>query len=135
MSVAMPDGQVFSTGEARTPFSIQSISKLFSLELAMRIHGDAVWSPIGKEPSGASFNLLVLLEHENPRDPFINAGALAIIDLARRDAQRRKTRVQLPSIQAISRWPEKRPRLNPSGKQCGVRSLLVPPFVCSKPAR
>jgi glutaminase len=100
MSVAMPDGQVFSTGEARTPFSIQSISKLFSLELAMRIHGDAVWSPIGKEPSGASFNSLVLLEHENPRDPFINAGALAIVDLARRDAQWRKTRVQLPSIQA-----------------------------------
>jgi glutaminase A len=45
--------------------------------------GDIVWTKVGKEPSGDPFNSLVVLEHEGgfPRNPFINAGALAIIDL------------------------------------------------------
>lgn len=75
-------GEVAVAGDADEPFSIQSISKLFTLTLAMRELGDALWTRIGVEPSGNPFNSLVQLEHEQglPRNPFINAGAIAVAD-------------------------------------------------------
>src|SRR5690606_30978955 len=68
--------------DAQTLFSIQSISKVFTLTLALGKLGDNVWSRVGKEPSGDPFNSIVQLEHEHgkPRNPFINAGAIAITD-------------------------------------------------------
>ncbi len=76
------DGQTAAAGSAHTPFSIQSISKVFSLTLAMRLVGDQLWERIGREPSGDPFNSLVQLEHEHgvPRNPLINAGAIAVAD-------------------------------------------------------
>ena len=77
------DGQEAVAGDGRTPFSIQSISKLFTLTLAMqRLGEEALWSRIGREPSGNPFNSLVQLESEQgkPRNPFINAGAIAVAD-------------------------------------------------------
>ena len=83
MALKTIDGEVFSTGAARTPFSIQSISKLFTLTLAFRHEGAALWERIGQEPSGTPFNSLVQLEYERgvPRNPFINAGALVVADM------------------------------------------------------
>jgi glutaminase len=76
------DGEEACAGDAREPFSIQSVSKLFTLTLAMRCLGDRLWERIGREPSGNPFNSLVQLEFEagRPRNPFINAGALAVAD-------------------------------------------------------
>ena len=75
-------GEEAQAGDAGTPFSIQSISKLFTLTLAMRHLGDTLWERIGREPSGNPFNSLVQLEseHGKPRNPFINAGAIAVAD-------------------------------------------------------
>jgi glutaminase len=82
MSITFVNGEQFSVGDAREPFSIQSISKIFTLMLAMSMVGDEVWTRVGKEPSGTAFNSLVQLEYESgvPRNPFINAGALVILD-------------------------------------------------------
>jgi glutaminase len=76
------DGELHLAGDADTRFSIQSISKVFSLTLAMQHAGDALWTRVGREPSGTRFNSLVQLEHERgiPRNPFINAGALVVTD-------------------------------------------------------
>jgi glutaminase len=76
------DGQEAAAGSATTPFSIQSISKVFTLTLAMQRVGDWLWERIGREPSGDPFNSLVQLEHEQgvPRNPLINAGAIAVAD-------------------------------------------------------
>lgn len=76
------DGFEACAGDAATPFSIQSVSKLFTLTLAMRCMGDDLWERIGREPSGSPFNSLVQLENEQgkPRNPFINAGAIAVAD-------------------------------------------------------
>jgi glutaminase len=76
------DGQMAAAGRANTPFSIQSISKVFTLTLAMRLVGERLWERIGREPSGDPFNSLVQLEHEHgvPRNPLINAGAIAVAD-------------------------------------------------------
>lgn len=77
------DGRTFSLGEPEQSFSAQSITKVFSLCLAMKLLGDAVFERVDVEPSGTSFNSLVLLEYENgiPRNPFINSGALVIADM------------------------------------------------------
>ena len=77
------DQRLFSLGQADTPFSIQSISKVFSLAFALNIVGDSLWKRVGMEPSGTAFNSLVQLEVEHgiPRNPFINAGALVVADV------------------------------------------------------
>ncbi|MCY1047396.1 glutaminase [Corallococcus sp. bb12-1] len=82
MALATVDGDVYGVGDWREPFSIQSISKVFTLAMALSRDGDAVWRRVGKEPSGNPFNSLVQLEYEHgiPRNPFINAGALVITD-------------------------------------------------------
>ncbi|NPC58370.1 glutaminase [Caenimonas soli] len=76
------DGDEAHAGDSTTPFSIQSISKLFTLTLGMRELGETLWERIGREPSGNPFNSLVQLEAEHgiPRNPFINAGAIAVAD-------------------------------------------------------
>lgn len=76
------DGQEAAAGDSAAPFSIQSMSKVFSLTLAMRSLGESLWQRIGREPSGSPFNSLVQLETERgiPRNPFINAGAIAVAD-------------------------------------------------------
>lgn len=83
ISLKCMDGQSFSMGDADEKFSAQSITKVFSLALAMNHFGQKVWSRMDVEPSGTSFNSLVLLEYEQgiPRNPFINSGALVIADM------------------------------------------------------
>ena len=83
MAICTVDGQDCTVGDAEEPFSIQSISKLFTLSQAMHYAGEQVFERVGVEPSGNPFNSLSQLESENgiPRNPFINAGALVISDI------------------------------------------------------
>jgi glutaminase len=82
LALATMDGQVYGTGDWQVPFSIQSISKVFTLALVLARDGEALWERVGREPSGNPFNSLVQLEYERglPRNPFINAGALVVTD-------------------------------------------------------
>ncbi len=82
IAVIAADGEVALGGDADTPFSIQSISKVFTLTLALGRMGDRLWRKVGREPSGSRFNSIVQLEFEQgiPRNPFINAGAIAVTD-------------------------------------------------------
>ncbi|MFQ4150461.1 glutaminase [Arthrobacter sp. LAPM80] len=82
MCVAMADGTIHGAGDWRIPFSIQSISKVFSLSLVMSYDYDSIWKRVFREPSGTPFNSMVQLEadHGIPRNPFINAGALVVTD-------------------------------------------------------
>ena len=82
IAIATIDGEVIGVGDYQSKFSIQSISKVFTLAMVIRHMGDRLWRHVGKEPSGTAFNSLVQLEWENgiPRNPFINAGALVVTD-------------------------------------------------------
>ncbi|MDP9695931.1 UNVERIFIED_ORG: glutaminase [Arthrobacter globiformis] len=83
IAVATAAGDVFASGDADVPFSIQSISKVFTLAMALRRNSSGtLWSRVLREPSGTAFNSLVQLEVEHgiPRNPFINAGALVVTD-------------------------------------------------------
>ncbi|MDR4307352.1 glutaminase [Chelatococcus sambhunathii] len=83
IAVIDADGEAHVGGDADVPFSIQSVSKVFTLTLALGKVGDRLWRRVGKEPSGTAFNSIVQLEHESgiPRNPFINAGAIAVTDV------------------------------------------------------
>ncbi len=82
LALVTADGTVIAAGDDEVPFSIQSVSKVFTLALALGRTGERIWDRVGREPSGDPFNSIVQLEHERgiPRNPFINAGAIVITD-------------------------------------------------------
>jgi len=81
--VATIDGKITGAGDYQQPFSIQSISKIFALVMAMERLGDSLWQRVNMEPSGQPFNSIIQLEWEKgiPRNPVINAGALLVSDV------------------------------------------------------
>ncbi len=82
LCIATNDGEIHEFGQSGTLFSIQSISKLFTLALLIELMGESAWEHIGRSPTNAAFNSLGWLETENgkPYNPFVNAGALAVTD-------------------------------------------------------
>lgn len=82
IAIVEADGTCHVAGDAEVPFSVQSITKVFSLTMALGAVGDALWQRVGREPSGSAFNSIVQLETERgiPRNPFINAGAIVVAD-------------------------------------------------------
>jgi len=83
IAVATIDGNVVGAGDYQQPFSIQSISKVLGLVMAMNRIGDSLWQRVNMEPSGQPFNSIIQLEWEKgiPRNPVINAGALLVADV------------------------------------------------------
>ncbi len=83
MAIVTANGSVFTGGSADKPFSLQSVTKVFALTLALGRVGDQLWDRVGREPSGSAFNSIVQLESEQgiPRNPFINAGAIVVADV------------------------------------------------------
>jgi len=82
MSVTCNDGTRHSVGLHEQKFSIQSISKVYGFTLALKHYKSELYKRVWREPSGDPFNSLVQLEYEEgiPRNPFINAGAIAVTD-------------------------------------------------------
>ena len=82
MALATVDGELHGVGDWRRRFSIQSISKVFTLALVIASDREGLWRRVAREPSGTRFNSLVQLDYEHgiPRNPFINAGALVVTD-------------------------------------------------------
>lgn len=87
-------GHVVEAGETSTVFTLQSISKVFTLILALMDRGEElVFSKVGMEPTGDSFNSILKLELVQPGIPFnplINAGAIAISSLIKGESQAHK---------------------------------------------
>jgi glutaminase len=82
IAVADEEGRVHGVGDCDEPFSIQSISKVFMLALALDRVGAKLWEKVGREPSGSAFNSIIQLESERgvPRNPLINPGAMVVTD-------------------------------------------------------
>ena len=81
--IATHDGFFYEAGDCLQPFTIQSISKPLTYGLALEAHGEAeVLQKIGVEPSGDAFNAISLHPGTGaPRNPLINAGAIAACGL------------------------------------------------------
>lgn len=83
ISLTTMSGEHFEFGDSAEKFSIQSVSKVLSLSMAMCCSREALWKRVGVEPSGSAFNSIIQLEYEKgvPRNPFINAGAIVVADV------------------------------------------------------
>lgn len=83
MCLSFLNGEQYAVGDAHVRFSLQSISKVFALAMAIGEEGGRLWRRMNREPSGNAFNSLVQLELERgiPRNPFINAGAIVVADV------------------------------------------------------
>jgi glutaminase len=83
IALTTTDGQVYEAGDTRQQFTIQSISKPFAYGLALEDNGlPAVLRKVGVEPSGEAFNSISLAPGSGrPRNPMINAGAIATTSL------------------------------------------------------
>jgi len=84
-AVVLADASLVAAGESSSPFSLQSVSKALALPYVMDTRGeDAVFSRVGKEPTGDPFNSIIRLEAsrlKRPYNPMINAGALVVTSL------------------------------------------------------
>jgi glutaminase len=87
--LATVDGQIFSVGDCRQEFTIQSICKPFAFQMALEEFGrDKVLQHVGVEPSGDAFNSIELEPRTmRPYNAMINAGAIAISSLIKKDSR------------------------------------------------
>lgn len=80
-----PDGEKLTAGESQFPFTLQSISKIFSfISVCMALGIDSVLEKVDVEPTGDPFNSIIRLEAHKPGKPFnpmINAGAITVTSL------------------------------------------------------
>ena len=84
VAVVSTDNQIFSIGEVNYSFSIQSISKVYTLALAIEELGaDRVFDRIGSEPTGRAFNSVTAVVEmpTHTGNPLVNAGAIATTSL------------------------------------------------------
>jgi glutaminase len=84
IAIVTTDNQVLTMGDVTYSFSIQSISKVYSLALAMNEQGpEKVLEKIGSEPTGRPFNSpnAVVDMPTHSGNPFVNAGAIATVSL------------------------------------------------------
>ena len=84
VAIVTTDNQVLSMGEIKYAFSIQSISKVYTLALAMNELGSArVFDRVGSEPTGRAFNspIAVVDMPTHTGNPLVNAGAIATTSL------------------------------------------------------
>jgi glutaminase len=84
ISAVTTDNKVFNVGDVTFAFSIQSISKVYTLALAMEELGaEKVFERVGSEPTGRAFNSVVAVADmpTHTANPLVNAGAIATTSL------------------------------------------------------
>jgi len=97
IAIVTTDNQVITMGDVKYSFSIQSISKVYTLALAMEALGaDTVFQKVGSEPTGRPFNspVAVVDMPTHTGNPFVNAGAIATTSLiSGKDADEKWTKI------------------------------------------
>ncbi len=84
ITICLPNGEVFNAGDAGYIFGIESISKVSTALLAMNQHSaPTILDKIGADATGLPFNsiMAMLLEHDHPSTPLVNAGAISACSL------------------------------------------------------
>lgn len=88
IAICTVDGHVYEVGDTAVDFTIQSVSKPFIYGLALQERGlDEVLSRVGVEPSGNTFNAIVVDGSNRPFNPMVNAGAIVSTAMSRSEDQ------------------------------------------------
>ncbi len=110
VSIVTIEGDTHHAGDYKYSFTIQSISKVISLMLALKDKGESyVFSRVGMEPTGDPFNSMVKLETVRPSKPFnpmINAGAIAVSSMIEGNSGEEKIKKLLDFFRKITHNPE-----------------------------
>ncbi len=102
------DGDTVEAGETEALFTLQSISKVISLALALMDNGESyVFDRVGMEPTGDPFHSIYRLEQipSKPLNPMINAGALAVTNMIHGDTPDEKVGRLLSFIHELTDDP------------------------------
>lgn len=85
IAIMSVEGEGHAAGDSRYPFTMQSISKVVSLALALKdLDETDLFSKVGVDPTADPFNSIMRLEMvapHRPQNPLINAGAIVILSL------------------------------------------------------
>ncbi|WP_066635813.1 glutaminase A [Desulfolucanica intricata] len=129
------NGHVFSVGDCQEKFTMQSVSKLITLMLALIDNGiDGVFSKVGMEPTGDPFNSIIkleTLEPAKPLNPMINAGAIATTSLIKGSGTAERLERILSLIRKLSKNPHisYNERVYLSEKETGDRNRSLAYFM------
>lgn len=104
------DGNEYFAGNCDKKFTIQSISKIISLIIALQDNGiEDVLKKVDVEPTGEGFNSIVKLETTEtgkPYNPMINAGAIATTSLIKGKTEEEKLKKLIDFIKKASNNPD-----------------------------
>lgn len=103
------DGNIYESGDFKTKFTIQSISKIVTLMCAIKDNGvDEVFKKVSAEPTAYGFNSIVNLEVKNynkPLNPMINAGAISVVSMLKGENSEEKFNNVLNFLRKICNNP------------------------------
>ena len=107
------NGLTLRSGDVNIPFTIQSISKVFSLIVACMQRGiEQVLNYVNVEPTGEDFDSIMHLEMNRPKkpfNPFMNAGAITVTSLLTGETADEKL---IPLIHLLEKMLGYRPTVN-----------------------
>lgn len=97
ISIVDKNGRIYSAGDYEYKFTLQSITKVITLMIALMENGaEKVFEHVGMEPTGDPFNSIIRLETikpSKPLNPMINAGAISVAALLSGDAEERINKI------------------------------------------
>jgi len=99
--IATRDGKIYAAGDVDYKFSIQSVSKPFTVALVMhRKSPEVVAEKIGVEPTGLPFNSKIAIEIYNQRsvNPMVNAGAIAAVSMVKAASEKDRWNLVLQNL-------------------------------------